>query len=100
MNVHRTFISYADTVEADRAALAELDGGAGMLTTGLSPTGLPPATAYISAGMVDTDFSVSARGITTLVVSLDDPYTVMSELGLQLVREPTEPPVAKKRKRK
>ena len=90
MNVHRTFISYADTVEADRLALAEAPGGAGMLTTGLSPTGLPPATAYISAGVVDEQLVVASRQAVGLLVSPEDPHTVMAELGLQLVREPID----------
>lgn len=86
MNVHRTFVSYDETVESDRLALAEIEGGAGMLTTGLSPDGLPPATAYISAGVVDVELSIQALTTPSLLVSADDPYTVMAELGLQLVR--------------
>ena len=88
MNVHRTFISYADTVEADRAALADIPGGEGMLTTGLSYDGLPPAVAYISSGIVDVELSVHALPTPTMIVSSEDPYVVMADLGLQLVQEP------------
>ena len=88
MNVHRTFVSPAGTVEADRLALAEIPGGAGMLTTGLSYDGLPPAVAYISSGIVDAELSVHALTTQTMIVSSEGPYVVMAELGLQLVQEP------------
>ena len=98
-DVFRTFISYADTVEADRAALAEEPGGAGMLTTGLSADGLPPATAFISSGFVDAPVAVAARMANTMIVEDKNPFDMMAELGLQLVQEPLTIPAVKSSKK-
>lgn len=49
----------ADYVELARALAEGISGpaGAGMWTTGLSADGSEPATHYISAGLIDSDFA-------------------------------------------
>ena len=54
----RTLIVPAAALANSRALAAGLsDGGVGMWTTGLSPTGAAPATHYISSGIIDSDFA-------------------------------------------
>ena len=48
----RTFVVPAAHVDLARALCALDAGGAGMLTTPLSPTGAEPATHYVSTGWV------------------------------------------------
>lgn len=58
MNVLRTIIVPAGLVVKARALGKEVDRrGDGMFTTGLSPTGVLPATHYISSGIIDTQFA-------------------------------------------
>lgn len=58
MNVLRTIIVPAGMVNAARQLGTEIaPGGHGMYTTGLSPTGLPPATHYVSSGWIEEGFA-------------------------------------------
>lgn len=58
MNVLRTIILPAGQAPKARALGKEVDKrGDGMFTTGLSATGLPPATHFISSGIIDTAFA-------------------------------------------
>ena len=56
---HRTLIVPANQVELARSLCAALAGpaGEGMFNTPLSPTGLYPATHYISAGLIEEQFA-------------------------------------------
>lgn len=56
---HRTLIVPANQVELARSLCAALAGpaGEGMFNTPLSATGLYPATYYISAGLIEEQFS-------------------------------------------
>ena len=57
-NVHRTIIVPAGMVNAARQLGTEIaPGGHGMYMTGLSPTGNPPATHYVSSGMIEVEFA-------------------------------------------
>ena len=57
-NVHRTIIVPAGMVNAARQLGTEIaPGGHGMYLTGLSPTGNPPATHYVSSGMIEAEFA-------------------------------------------
>ena len=59
MWTHRTIIVSALIVEPARAACAGLagQGGSGMFTTPLSPTGEAPPTHYISSGLIEDQFA-------------------------------------------
>jgi len=52
MDIFATIIVTADKAEQARTIAAEIPGGEGMLTAGLSPTGAEPATHYIASGRV------------------------------------------------
>lgn len=57
--IHRTLIVPANQVELARSLCAALVGpaGEGMFNTPLSPTGLYPATHYISTGLIEEQFA-------------------------------------------
>ena len=103
MDVFRTFVSEAADVEANREELAQSPGGEGMLTTQLSPTGLSPATHYISSGLVKAELSAKALMANSMVVTNEDPFKVMADMGLQMVVDPVvaqQPKKARNVKRK
>ena len=89
-------------------------GGAGMFRTGLSESGLGPATHYVSTGPINPMFSslitnagnlhdacqsvgidVSPETCEALVsdsdVSADDPFVAFARLGLQIIAEEETP---------
>lgn len=57
--VHRCMIVPVDHVDLARSLCATLagDGGSGMFTTALSPTGTEPATHWISSGLIEDAFA-------------------------------------------
>lgn len=104
--VHRCMIVHASIAETCRDLAANLTpAGAGMWTTPLSSTGNPPATAYISSGLVDKSFadlleSPVALSVATgstleeaqaivagMHISEDEPHTAMQAIGLAFVVE-------------
>lgn len=59
-NVLRTIIVPANQVGVGRQLGVEIDPhGHGMFTTALSANGLPPASHYVSSGMMDESFASS-----------------------------------------
>ncbi len=70
---HRTLIVRVDHAGLARSLCAALAGpaGEGMFSTGLSASGLFPATHYISAGLIAEPFAV--------ILPLDTPATEESE---------------------
>ena len=57
-DIFRTLILPADVTPLAQEISATLSpGGAGMWTTGLSATGLPPATHFISTGFIPPEFA-------------------------------------------
>ena len=63
----RCIIIHAAIVEPARNLAAALaPEGAGMFTTGCSPTGLAPATHYITEGMIDAQFA-ALLPLTTVI---------------------------------
>ena len=88
--VFRKFISYAEDVEANRAALAEYPCGKNMLITPLSTAGGTDITAYISSGFVDDTIDQVLGGLIQptkavgLIIENKDPFVMMEELGLTL----------------
>jgi len=58
VDIFRTLILPANVTPLAQEIAATLSpGGAGMWTTGLSATGLPPATHYISTGFIPPEFA-------------------------------------------
>lgn len=111
----RTMVVPADLAPLARALAEGLAGagGAGMWTTGLSPSGEGPATHYVSTGMIEDAFvgavsdsaillgvcqqagaSVTLDQCQALVtgadVSSDAPFDAFSRLGLKMVHPPME----------
>lgn len=89
VEIFRTIVVPAAEQALAQAIAAEYPGGAGMFTTACSPTGLLPATDYISTGYMGEDI-VEALG-TALVdedISEEPPFVALERLGLQLVSEP------------
>lgn len=70
---HRTLIVQADHADLARSLCAALAGpaGEGMFSTGLSASGLFPATHYISAGLIAEPFAA--------ILPLDMPATEEAE---------------------
>lgn len=59
-NVLRTIIIPANQVGKGRQLGNEVDiHGHGMFVTGLSATGLPPATHYVSSGVIQAEFAAA-----------------------------------------
>ena len=90
--IFRTIVVSADEQAEAQAIAAEYPGGAGMFTTACSPTGLLPATDYISSGYVTTDIVDALADVPGIVISDLPPFTLLADLGLQLVSdaEPTD----------
>jgi hypothetical protein len=91
VEIFRTIVVPAAEQALAQSIAAEYPGGAGMFTTGCSPSGLLPATDYISSGMMGEDI-VEALG-TALVdedISEEPPFVALERLGLQLVSEPED----------
>jgi hypothetical protein len=109
-----TFIVTAQDAPLARQIAASFGpGGRGMWETALSPTGLDPATHYISTGLVPPRFYglitdpaaiaqiSSARGLTINLkqvrglldrsdVTEQPPFTAMARLGLKIINPPME----------
>jgi hypothetical protein len=110
----RTMVVPASLVSLAQELAAGLSGdaGAGMWTTGLSPTGAAPATHYVSTGMIGTEFAgmltdadtlyaaCQAAGaavtleqcqalVTNSDVSEEAPFDAFARLGLKLVQSDT-----------
>lgn len=99
--VHRCMIIPA----ALQAQCQTIPDASGMWTTGLSLDGAPPATHYISSGLVDQAFAdllaspialAAAAGVTLeeaqaivagMHVSEDNPHETLAHMGLSLVTE-------------
>lgn len=77
--VHRTMIVPAALVQNCRQLAASIPGGAGMWLTGLSPDGNAPATHYISAGQIMTNFAAI----------MDSPNALSAATGVPLVQAQT-----------
>ena len=58
-----------------------------MFVTGCSPDGAPPATHYISTGWMDAGVPPALADVPGIVISDLPPFTVLADLGLQLVTD-------------
>lgn len=105
--------AYAPLARALCDGFAPGGSGAGMLLTGLSPTGAEPATHYISEGMIEDAFAallplgaapgqpetitavaggaVTLAQVNALLAAVDvteqQPFSAMARLGLKLIQE-------------
>lgn len=110
-DVFATMIVPASLADLARSLAAGLspEGGQGMFTTGLSPTGAEPATHFVSTGYIGERFlplltdadalyavcqqaglAVTHDGCVALVtgcdVTAEEPFARFAELGLALVQ--------------
>ena len=80
MDIFATMIVTAAQAQAARDAAAQIPGGEGMLTAGLSPTGAEPATHYIASGRVPEEL---VQTLTMCIVSDLSPAEAMTDKGLK-----------------
>lgn len=110
--VHRTMIVPASLVSLARGLASGLAGeaGANMWTTGISPSGSAPATAYVSTGAIGNEFvevltdadlmfamtqdaglDVSLAQCQALVggsdVTDEEPFAAFERLGLKMIQQ-------------
>lgn len=84
-DIFKTLVVWADEQAMAQNVAAEYPGGAGMFTTGCSADGQPPATAYISSGMLDEAIVDALVSVPDIVISEADPFVVLAEQGLSLI---------------
>lgn len=80
MEIFATIIVTAAQAQAARDAAAQIPGGEGMFTAGLSPTGAEPATHYISSGWIPAEI---VDALTMCIVSDLSPAEAMTDKGLK-----------------
>ena len=74
-DIFRTLIIPAEVTPMAQDIAATLSpAGAGMWTTGISPTGTAPATHYISSGLISAEFA-SLLPLTTFPIDAEPIYT-------------------------
>lgn len=82
MDIFATIIVPAAQAQAAREAAAQIPGGEGMFTAGLSPTGAEPATHYISSGYLPAELLASLQGIADCYDN--EAGEVMAALGMTI----------------
>ena len=80
MDIFATIIVTEAQAQAARDAAAQIPGGEGMLTAGLSPTGAEPATHYIASGWIPAEI---VDALTMCAISELPPDEVMTDKGLK-----------------
>ena len=80
MDIFATIIVTEAQAQAARDAAAQIPGGEGMFTAGLSPTGAEPATHYIASGRVPEEL---VQTLTMCIVSDLSPAEAMTDKGLK-----------------
>ncbi len=80
MDIFATIIVTAAQAQAAREAAAQIPGGEGMFTAGLSPTGAEPATHYISSGWLPAEI---VDALTMCAISELPPDEAMTDKGLK-----------------
>lgn len=80
-DIFATVIVATAQVQAARDAAAQFQGGAGMLTTGLSASGAEPATHYISSGLIPAEI---VQALTMCDVSSLHPDEAIGNAGLRM----------------
>lgn len=85
--VHRTIIvpaAFQQLAQALCEAAAEGDAGKGMFITALSPTGVEPATHYISSGHIEDVFA-SILPLTTITTDGEETTTTIRYGNVEFV---------------
>jgi len=80
MDIFATIIVTAAQAQAAREAAAQIPGGEGMLTAGLSPTGAEPATHYIASGWMPEEL---VQALTMCAISELPTDEAMTDKGLK-----------------
>lgn len=80
MDIFATIIVPAAQAQTARDAAAQIPGGEGMLTAGLSATGTEPATHYISSGWIPAEI---VDALTMCAISELPPDEAMTDKGLK-----------------
>ena len=80
MDIFATIIVPAAQAQSARDAAAQIPGGEGMFTAGLSATGNAPATHYIASGWVPEEL---VQTLTMCIVSDLSPAEAMTDKGLK-----------------
>ena len=80
MDIFATIIVPAAQAQAARDAAAQIPGGDGMFTAGLSATGNAPATHYISSGWIPAKI---VDALTMCAISELPPDEAMTDKGLK-----------------
>ena len=84
-DVFATIIVSAAQAQAARDAAAQIPGGEGMLTAGLSATGAEPATHYIASGWMPEEL---VQALSMCSVSDLPPAEVIEQAGLKPCAQP------------
>ena len=82
MDIFATIIVTAANVAQARTLAAEIPGGEGMFTAGLSPTGAEPATHFISSGTMPQEIVEAVADLAE--VSELQPSEAMQAAGLTM----------------
>ncbi len=82
MDIFATIIVTAAQAQAARDAAAQIPGGEGMFTAGLSATGAEPATHYISSGTMPQEIVEAVADLAE--VSELQPSEAMASAGFVL----------------
>jgi len=80
MDIFATIIVTADKAQAARDAAAQIPGGEGMFTSGLSASGNLPATHYISSGWIPAEI---IDALPMCAISELPPDEAMTDKGLK-----------------
>jgi len=80
MDIFATIIVTADKAEQARTIAAEIPGGEGMFTAGLSATGAEPATHYIASGWMPEEL---VQALTMCAISELPTDEAMTDKGLK-----------------
>jgi len=81
MDIFATIIVPAAQAQAAREAAAQIPGGEGMFTAGLSSSGDEPATHYIASGLMPEEL---VQALSMCSVSDLSPAEAMEQAGLIL----------------
>ena len=80
MDIFATIIVTEAQAQAAREAAAQIPGGEGMLTAGLSATGTEPATHYIASGWIPAEI---VDALTMCAISELPTDEAMTDKGLK-----------------
>lgn len=86
-DVFRTLIVEAAYQQEAVDVADEYEGGQGMFQTPLSPSGLSPATDYISSGYMSQELVDALSEVDGMYSSDEAPFVALNSLGLKIINE-------------